>query len=438
MNIVNAFPPLPGTTPEVVLANAVEPNRSDYIVEQCALGTPPHECRHVLTWEEPLVVSYLKDAATRTLSSPVQVVRAYPHMHTMALGATIQVARTNQTLCEVSVANGGLIYGTGDEAGNERGYIVGQRSCTWDAYDAPHLKTGDMLRMTFVYNASRRQTGCMAFWYLHIATPSSSAQSSALAVASSPPEPIRWLHIPKAGSSFVASIYSYACSAPVGEVAALMGGTCGAPCFDVTKSFPPSEFCTHLTEAADDFGDVVAGPFSVDGHKPPVYPRDMGRVVSLFRTPAALKSSYLEYVVQVGTNLSYAPECFGRTARQSLTAFLSENSWGCHGPATETMTNKIADTYMEVLARVNSTADAAGARCQLLDLVVPQIKGGQSRMLRGGSYLKLPGDRHDEESECGASGSLQELVDSSLAFAGDLDRYSESVCAFHLSLTGMH
>lgn len=204
----------PGSESEIVLAGP-EPRRSDFEIEQCADGTPLHECVrsepepmpvnpsttmcsnrttsyladgcvrvccrcvYVHTWVEPVKAYYNDDGAMTLLDSPFQLVRVFPHVHTTALSVKLEDATTNEVLCDMSVANGGIIYGTGTEAGNEKGYIVGQKSCGWSAADAPRLESGRQLRSTFVYNASRHQTGLMAFWYLHIASPDDQAHGTA-------------------------------------------------------------------------------------------------------------------------------------------------------------------------------------------------------------------------------------------------------------------
>ena len=104
------------------------------------------------------------------LASLAALARLLPQVATtcLFLAAKLEDAVTNEVLCDTSVTNGGIIYGTGTESGNEKGYIVDQSSCGWSADDAPHLETGHLLRSTFVFSASRRQFGMMAYWNLHV------------------------------------------------------------------------------------------------------------------------------------------------------------------------------------------------------------------------------------------------------------------------------
>ena len=91
---------------------------------------------------------------------------AKPHVHTGAISATLQDAVTNETLCTVSRENGGLASGTSDRLGDEAGYLVGIRICTWSAETAPRYAIGHPLRAITVYDASEQQYGVMAQWLL--------------------------------------------------------------------------------------------------------------------------------------------------------------------------------------------------------------------------------------------------------------------------------
>ena len=66
---------------------------------------------------------------------------AQPHLHSSAVGITLQDAVTNATLCELSRLNGGLVYGGGEAAGEEAGFLVGMRPCRWGS-GTPSWRTG--------------------------------------------------------------------------------------------------------------------------------------------------------------------------------------------------------------------------------------------------------------------------------------------------------
>jgi hypothetical protein len=171
VRLVNHDAPLEGTQPGVTFSGPTLAT-PDYEVMPCPYGTAPHECIHLLSWIEPVTLWHNDNGTFRALqNASFRVVHSYPHVHTSIVSATLQDATTNQTLCELSAANGGIIYGAGSKAGDELGYAVGQRACAWsdEAEDAPRLVAGQLMRFTFVYNASEHHTGVMAKWYLNVA-----------------------------------------------------------------------------------------------------------------------------------------------------------------------------------------------------------------------------------------------------------------------------
>lgn len=188
----------------------------EFVVPACADGTAPDACTHTLSWESPVELDHRQPQgkeeegaapdeheegaaasslptdpgeATSTSSSSssstgeetctAALVRASPHLHSSALSMELQDARTNATICHVSVANGRLVGGVGDEAG----FLTGQRPCTWSADSAPRLAHGQMLRVNVVHNAralhGSPQMGLVAFWELGyvLSTPEGCAAS---------------------------------------------------------------------------------------------------------------------------------------------------------------------------------------------------------------------------------------------------------------------
>ena len=85
---------------------------------------------------------------------------------------------------------------------------------------------------------------------------------------------------------------------------------CGFPCEFATTPFPPATYCSGLTsnvEAVCDWdGTVTRWLPSLDIHPPPIYPRDMGKVVAIFREPSSLKVSFINYLTVVATDEDYA------------------------------------------------------------------------------------------------------------------------------------
>ena len=110
--------------------------------------------------------------------------------------------------------------------------------------------------------------------------------------------PIRWLHIPKAGTSFGLAVYRYACSIPPTahipsplECSTLpdshpwrRSNVCKEHIFKLenalTESFPPHQHCAHLTM-----------PFNGHG---PAAPSDAGSLAAMFRSPLRRAMSTLE------------------------------------------------------------------------------------------------------------------------------------------------
>lgn len=84
-------------------------------------------------------------------------------MRALALRAAVAMldAATNATLCAISRDDGGLRYGSGHAAGEEAGYIVGFRTCSWGVRDAPRLRPYQPLRFVVEYDARRYLAGVM-------------------------------------------------------------------------------------------------------------------------------------------------------------------------------------------------------------------------------------------------------------------------------------
>ena len=134
-------------------------------------------------------------------------------------------------------------------------------------------------------------------------------------LASGPPGKgaIRWLHIPKTGSTFALAIYAYACpSVNLTQAAALLDGDCSQPMVALTAPFPPTAWCRDdlLIDRNAGVPQLGGGGSDLDNHVSPSYPADVGRVVSLFRAPAELKASFLSFLTAlVVMEDEYAAPC---------------------------------------------------------------------------------------------------------------------------------
>ena len=94
--------------------------------------------------------------------SKVEIAYILPHLHEGALSIELLDDVSNRTLCRASRDDGSVMYGDGTEAGNERGYITGFRTCTWGAEDAPVYERRHPMRLIAKYDGRRRITGAMA------------------------------------------------------------------------------------------------------------------------------------------------------------------------------------------------------------------------------------------------------------------------------------
>merc|ERR1719408_281471 len=99
----------------------------EYDVTTCPAGTAPEDCVHVAESVQP-VGYYFPDKFPQTNVGPrgsdlVDLVFAAPHLHWAGIRMTLFDHETNETLCEVvrnSGNDGGIIYGDGSVAGNEK------------------------------------------------------------------------------------------------------------------------------------------------------------------------------------------------------------------------------------------------------------------------------------------------------------------------------
>mmetsp|Transcript_63018 Transcript_63018/g.150120 ORF Transcript_63018/g.150120 Transcript_63018/m.150120 type:complete len:484 (+) Transcript_63018:98-1549(+) len=114
-------------------------------------------------------------------SDLVDLVFAAPHLHWAGLSMELIDDVTNKTLCKVERKpdnSGGVIYGTGQQAGNEKGYLVGLEICSWNLKNAPRYRRDHPMRARSVYDASQAHTGVMSLWLTHVAAVPSAATAS--------------------------------------------------------------------------------------------------------------------------------------------------------------------------------------------------------------------------------------------------------------------
>lgn len=221
---------------------------------------------------------------------------------------------------------------------------------------------------------------------------------------------IQWLHIPKTGTSFVNTIYRYACSDI--PVDATVG--CEPPVLGLTFPYPPDQFCMG------GFVDTAR----VNGHPPAQYPEDNGHIVSMFRNTIDRKISHLDYWVVTASNDTYINECVADVvgAVDGVQGF-GRSCWG--GGES----NDIHAASAFTLAR-QVLGDALGgpAKCGFLKAVLPSLTGCSSKMVIG---------RHCCDIRDGITEAhLARRMPSAFAFVGLTEHWAESVCLFHLLLGG--
>ncbi|KAL0354916.1 UNVERIFIED_CONTAM: hypothetical protein Sradi_3938500 [Sesamum radiatum] len=120
----------------------------EYEVESCPVGTANDDCIHTKT-------------LTFTWPTDGDVIYGVAHQHTGGIGSTLY-GEGGRAICSSNPT-----YGTGDEPGNEAGYIVGMSTC----YPSPgsiKIATGETLTLVSNYSSAQRHTGVMGLFYLLI------------------------------------------------------------------------------------------------------------------------------------------------------------------------------------------------------------------------------------------------------------------------------
>ena len=140
----------------------------EYDVPACKPGTPPAECTHTVSSEQPVDYFYSDETWGDGQTTEVDLAFAAPHVHVSALSLELQDAVTNTTICKVSRGDG-VAYGGGRAAGDEENYLVGLQPCSFDGASAPRFRRDHRLRTIAVYNATTAQTGVMSLWLMSAA-----------------------------------------------------------------------------------------------------------------------------------------------------------------------------------------------------------------------------------------------------------------------------
>ncbi|CAE7417027.1 unnamed protein product [Symbiodinium sp. CCMP2456] len=132
----------------------------EYDVPKCADGTPPDQCVHVIESVE----YFDADGQHHSEDEEFELVHAWGHQHVAGLGLELYRVSTNELLCQSRPK-----YGTGVQAGDERGFVVGIPPCVWGPpplSPPPKIRRFEHLRTVARYNASEKHHGVMSLWLL--------------------------------------------------------------------------------------------------------------------------------------------------------------------------------------------------------------------------------------------------------------------------------
>jgi hypothetical protein len=143
----------------------------EHDVVPCAQGTPPEQCVFIAESVQPLGYYGKWPWSKPKGSDLVDLFFAAPHLHWAGNSLELIDDETNETICEVHRTpdnSGGIMYGTGAEAGNENGYMTGLSPCTWGGRKAPRFRRDHKLRTRAVYDATTYHTGVMSLWLMEV------------------------------------------------------------------------------------------------------------------------------------------------------------------------------------------------------------------------------------------------------------------------------
>ncbi|KAK4395447.1 hypothetical protein Sango_1699000 [Sesamum angolense] len=130
----------------------------EYDVDSCPVGMANDGCIHTKT-------------LTVSLPTGGDVIYGVGHQHSGGIGSTLY-GEGGRLICSSNPT-----YGTGDEPGNEAGYIVGMSTC----YPSPgsvKIAAGETLTLVSKYSSAEKHTGVMGLFYLLISD--SSAKPNAI------------------------------------------------------------------------------------------------------------------------------------------------------------------------------------------------------------------------------------------------------------------
>jgi len=152
-----------------VTANLTVGGNIEYDVPACTPGVAAEDCVHEMTSSQffDLMPNYHSSDTSKgdvDPATPVDLVYAVGHLHVGGLSLDLYDDETGELICH-SVPK----YGTGEEAGDEKGYLVGMSSCT---FDPPLRMTKEtVVRTVARYNNTINRHGVMALWLMEVSDP---------------------------------------------------------------------------------------------------------------------------------------------------------------------------------------------------------------------------------------------------------------------------
>ena len=135
----------------------------EYDVPQCAAGVPYDHCVHVIE-----SIEYFDAGSNQDPNEEFELVHAWGHQHVAGIGLELFRVSTGELLCRSHPK-----YGTGVQAGDEDGFVVGIPPCVWGPpplSPPPRIRRSEHLRTVARYNASERHHGVMSLWLLTAAS----------------------------------------------------------------------------------------------------------------------------------------------------------------------------------------------------------------------------------------------------------------------------
>ena len=232
---------------------------------------------------------------------------------------------------------------------------------------------------------------------------------------------VRWIHIPKTGSSFGSTIYRHGCT-NIDDTTYITGDN--YPIKEFTMAYPPSTYCK---------GGLLEYK-TVDGHHPSI--EGQNSLVTLFREPSSIKKSFLDFTIQEQRRAWAKGDT---TANASTWTFYASmfatvgNTAEAHatprdGAITTALINSLVDKQYAA-AKARGPVDAA--RCPWLHEVLPRSVGCQSKMTIFNEGC-LDNKATALEGTARAVNVTRDLPTRLTGgFAGLTERFNETVCAFH-------